>query len=316
MSVLHLRVVTPSERTDVLVAALSAVPDVVNLVVLEGAARKPTGDVVMLEVPSESANRVIAMLRARGVDRDGSITIDRGSTVISAAADLAVSLAPGSSSEAVVWAEVESRSEADSELTVTFVVMFVVATLIAAVGILSDSVVLVIGAMVISPEYPPLLGASLGTFFRRRGHVMSALRTLGIGFGAGITAALLFAALVRGLGATPDLYELGARPLTQFISHPDGWTVVVSALAGVAGTISATQARPSALVGVFISVTTMPAAANFAVATVHGRGDEAVGAIVQLALNLAIIIVAGTVTLAVEHSVGARLGRGRRRPLP
>jgi uncharacterized hydrophobic protein (TIGR00271 family) len=313
--VLHVRIVMPSGRTEPVLIALGAVPHIVNLIVLPGAARQPDGDVVMLDVPPELANEVVRVLRARGVDRDGSITIQRHGTVLSNAAVDAAAAAPGSSSEAVIWAEVEARSRDEIELTVSFVLMMVLATLIASVGILTDSSVLVIGAMVIGPEYGPLVGVALGVFRRNRTHALTAARTLLVGFAGGIGAALAFGAAVRAVGAEPDAYVAGVRPLTQFISHPDGWSVVVAILAGLAGTISLTQARPSALVGVFISVTTIPAAANVGVATVFGRGDEALGALSQLFANLALIVVAGAVTFVVERWADRRFHR-RRRPLP
>ena len=57
-----------------------------------------------------------------------------------------------------------------------------------------------------------------------------------------------------------------AGPLTGFIWQPDRWSFVVALLAGVAGTLSLTAGRSNALVGVFISVTTVPAAGNLALA--------------------------------------------------
>lgn len=313
---MHVRVISPTDRTGAVLAALAGVPDIVNLVVMEGAARSPVGDVVMLDVPNEIANHVIGLLRARGVDRVGSITVERSGTMLSAAATAAAANAPGASSEAVVWSEVEARSRDDIELTVSFVLMMVLATLIAAVGILTDSQILVIGAMVIGPEYGPLTGVALGLFRARRGHMATAARTLAVGFAGAIAATTVLAVVVRTTGATPELYEAGARPLTQFISHPDGWSVLVALLAGLAGTISLTQARPSALVGVFISVTTIPAAANVGVAAAHGRASEAWGAAAQLSLNLALIVAAGAIALVVEDRVGRRMGRRRRSPLP
>lgn len=312
---MHVRVVSPAHRTDALVAALESHAYVVNLAVLRGAALRPAGDVVMIDVPNEAANAVIDLLRARGAVRDGSITIERSGTMLSAAAAAAAAVAPGSSSEAVVWSEVEARCRDDSELTVSFVVMLVLATAIAAVGILTDSAILIIGAMVIGPEYGPLVGLAFGGFRRKPDLIKATTRTLLVGFVAGIAITTAFAAIVRALGVTPEAYEAGVRPLTQFISHPDGWSVVVALLAGLAGTISLTQAKPSALVGVFISVTTIPAAANVAVAAAHGRADEALGAAGQLLVNLAVIVVAGTATFVIEHAVGRRLAR-RRRPLP
>jgi uncharacterized hydrophobic protein (TIGR00271 family) len=312
---MHLRVVSPTDRTGAVLTALAAVPNVVNLVVIEGAARSPAGDLVMLDVPNELANHVIALLRARGVDRVGSITVERSGTILSEAASRAAADAPGTSSEAVVWSEVEARSRDDVELTVSFVLMMVLSMLIAAVGILTDSPILVIGAMVIGPEYGPLIGVALGLFRRRREHALTALRTLVVGLVLGVAVALSFTAIVRAIGGTPDAYEAGVRPLTQFISHPDWWSVLVALLAGLAGTISLTQARPSALVGVFISVTTVPAAANIGVAAAHGRASEAWGAAGQLVLNLALIVLAGAIAFVVEDRVGRRMGR-RRRALP
>jgi uncharacterized hydrophobic protein (TIGR00271 family) len=315
VAVMHLRIVSPTHRTESLLIALGTVPNVVNLVVIEGAARRPAGDLVLLDVPPESSNDVVALLRARGIDRHGSITIERRGTVLSAAADSAMAAAPGSSSEAVIWAEVEARSRAEIELTVSFVLMLVLATLIAAVGILTDSPILVIGAMVIGPEYAPVVGIALGVFRRSRDHATTAARTLLVGMSFGVVAPLLFALVVRAVDGTPATYADGTRSLTRFITHPDGWSVVVAVLAGLAGTISLTQARPSALVGVFISVTTIPAAANIGVAAAYGRGGEVVGALTQLALNLALIVTAGVATFTVERWVDRRVHR-RRRPLP
>lgn len=240
---LHVRVVTPADRTQSLITALGTVPNVVNLIVLPGAARQPVGDVLMVDVPNEVANEVIALLRARGADRHGSISIERSATMLSAAGTTAAANAPGASTEAVVWSEVEARSRDDSELTVSLVLMLVLAVLIATVGILTDSVVLIIGAMVIGPEYGPLVGVALGLFRRNARHAGTALRSLIVAFVCGLLAAFAFAAVVRAVGATPDPYEAGVRPLTQFISNPDGWSVVVALLAGLAGTISLTQAK-------------------------------------------------------------------------
>lgn len=104
-----------------------------------------------------------------------------------------------------------------------------------------------------------------------------------MGFVAGLVITAAFTFIVHAIGAPPDAYDAGVRPLTRFISHPDWWSVVVAPLAGIAVTISLTQSRPSAVVGVFISVTTVPAAADVAVAVAHGRWSEAGTALGRLA---------------------------------
>ncbi|MBO0744627.1 MAG: DUF389 domain-containing protein, partial [Candidatus Dormibacteraeota bacterium] len=60
-----------------------------------------------------------------------------------------------------------------------------------------------------------------------------------------------------------------------------------------------TTARSMSLVGVFISVTTVPAAGNAAVALALANWGEVLGSVEQLALNLSGMIAAGMVTLVV-----------------
>jgi uncharacterized hydrophobic protein (TIGR00271 family) len=301
--VLHVRVVVPSPTSPTVLDALVAFDAVCNVVWLAGASVNPVGDLIQFDVPPEAANGVLAALRARGVEVDGSISVERTDMTLSAAADRARAAAPGHSSEAVIWADVEARVADDSAMTGTYVLLLTLAVMIGAVGILTDSPILIIGAMVLGPEYGPLSGIALGLHRRRWDLVTGALRTLAIGFVIGMAATLLFALGVQAIGRTPEAYSAGTRPLTQFISHPDFWSVVVAVLAGVAGTVTLTQGKAGALVGVLISVTTIPAASNVSIAIAHGRGNEAWGALAQLALNLVVIVVVGALTLAVEHAV-------------
>ena len=97
--------------------------------------------------------------------------------------------------------------------------------------------------------------------------------------------------------ATPADFVTDNHPLTDFIAHPNGFSFVVAALAGAAGMLSLTSAKSGALVGVAISVTTVPAAANAAVALAYGDMNQTVGSTNQLLLNLLGIILAGTSTL-------------------
>ena len=71
--------------------------------------------------------------------------------------------------------------------------------------------------------------------------------------------------------------------------------------AGVAGVLSLTSSKSGALIGVLISVTTIPAAANIGLAAAYGDGDEWVGAMAQLSVNLTMIVVAGVSTLFLQR---------------
>jgi uncharacterized hydrophobic protein (TIGR00271 family) len=99
------------------------------------------------------------------------------------------------------------------------------------------------------------------------------------------------------------------RPLTSFIWQPDALSWIVAFLAGIAGMLSLTSKKSGALVGVLISVTTIPAAANAAAALAYWVPDEAVGSLIQLALNLSAIVVGGILTLAAQKARQDRLSR-------
>ena len=77
--------------------------------------------------------------------------------------------------------------------------------------------------------------------------------------------------------------------------------VVAGGIAGVAGVVSATLSRASALIGVFISVTTVPAAAQLGVACAFASWTQASGALEQLVLNVVILVVVGVVGLTLQR---------------
>ena len=108
----------------------------------------------------------------------------------------------------------------------------------------------------------------------------------------------------------------GPRPLTGFIWRPDLWSAVVAVLAGCAGVLSQTAARSNALVGVFISVTTVPAAGDLALSLALGSTEQLAGSAAQLGINLLGMTIAGVVTLLVQRALWRLLDTRRTPVLP
>jgi hypothetical protein len=102
-------------------------------------------------------------------------------------------------------------------------------------------------------------------------------------------------------GLVPAPFKTDDHPLTDFISNPDFFSFLVAYIAGTAGVLSLTSAKSGALIGVLISVTTIPAAANVGLAGALGDWGEASGAAAQLGLNLVAIVIAGVVTLFMQR---------------
>jgi uncharacterized hydrophobic protein (TIGR00271 family) len=307
--VVHLRIVVPSHNAEHALDLLRATHSVINLIYLERAAHKPEGDVILCDVAREDASVVVADLRELGIEHEGSIAIEQIDSEISDAAKLAERAAAGAPSDAVVWEEVEARTSENTELSASFLLFMVLACLIASVGILLDSPILIIGAMVVGPEFGPIAGLCVAVVERRGELIRRSLLPLVIGFPLGITAAFLFTLAIKGLDLTPSGFSASEHPNTHFISHPDEFSVFVALFAGTVGMLSLTSAKSGALVGVLISVVTIPAAANIGVAAAYGDGDEWVGAQEQLALNLTAIFVAGLATLFIQRKLYQRRRR-------
>jgi uncharacterized hydrophobic protein (TIGR00271 family) len=260
----HVRLVSPPDQTERLVRLLGGDPGVSNLVVLPGTARRPDGDAVQFDVQSRSANSVFRQLEAFPVDHGGTVAIEQvdatfGDETARAAEHFLVQR------DAVpVWKIVEAKIRSDAVYAPSFYSLLIIAGLIAAVGILTNSQILVVGAMVVGPEYNAIMGVALGIDKRSMRPVMRGALALLAGFSAAIVITLLFGLIIRWTGHTPRLYSAGLRPVSALINSPNLFSLVVAVLAGIVGVVSLTEARAGALIGVFISVTTIPAAADVA----------------------------------------------------
>jgi uncharacterized hydrophobic protein (TIGR00271 family) len=308
---LHLRLIVPSKCTERAIERLYEHESVTNVVVLPDAAQKPPGDVVLCDVALEDASIVLRAMEELGVARVGSIAVERLEASISTAAKAAESAADGSPSDAVVWEAVEEQTSSSAELTLGYLLLVTIATAIAAVGILTDSVVLIIGAMVVGPEYGPMAGVSIAAVERRPRLALRSCVALVVGFAVAIVTSYAGVLVLSALGLTP--VELVHRQ-TMFIWRPDVYSVLIALLAGVAGMLSVTTSKSGTLIGVFISVTTIPAAANIAVAAAYGLFHELAGSAMQLVVNMSCIIGAGILTLVVQRlAFVRRLSRAARR---
>ncbi len=299
--VLRMRVITPAELTDRVLGVLDAEPGATNVVVLESAAREPAGDVVSTDVAREAANVVLSELTDLGLRERGSITLEEIDTTLSVAADRAEEKAPGHGQDAVVWEQVESTISEESALSWSFLTFLTIATMIAGIGVLLDEPILIVGAMVVGPEFGPLAGICVAVVQRQWNQLRRSLRALVVGFPTAIAVTILATLIGRAVGLV-DVEMLDRnRPFTDFISHPDWFSFIVAFLAAIAGMISLTSAKSGALIGVLISVTTVPAAGNIAVALALGNPGLAGGSALQLLINLSGIVFSGTLTLQVQR---------------
>jgi uncharacterized hydrophobic protein (TIGR00271 family) len=309
--VLHLRITVTEELSNAVVSLLDGDPAVSSLALVRGASVRPRGDLILADVAREGVNVVVDRLRELGVPDQGTLHIEPVQAWLSRSGLAAEQRTPGSSADAVVWVDVTQRAYEDSELNWTYLTFMTLATVIASIAIVLDSQVLVIGAMVLGPEFVPIAALGLALVRRRRALFGRALRTLLVGFAVSITVATLLALAARALGWIELGDVVGRRPQTDFIYTPDKWSFIVAVVAAAAGVLSLTSAKLGGLSGVFISVTTVPASGNVALGLAFGAWSEVRGSGMQLLLNLSGMALAGWATLAFQQAVWARAAARR-----
>jgi uncharacterized hydrophobic protein (TIGR00271 family) len=306
---LHLRVIVPPELTDTVSELLIREPGVVHVSIARAAAIDPAGDVLEADVEHAALSALISRLQDLHVDRVGSYAFWEVIDARSASADAAHTASARVGDDLISWDEVAARTRDDTVVTDAYLLLMTIAGIIAAGGILTSNELLIVGAMIVSPDYGPLAGLCVAIVggVRERANARSSAWALLLGFSVAAAAAAAVALLAAISGQVPAAYLAGDRPVTELIAEPNLGSLVVALAAGVAGMIALGQAKSGAIVGVLVSVTTIPAVANVGVALALGNVDEAIGALGQLLINLAGLLAAGVGSLW----IGRRLSRRR-----
>jgi len=158
-----------------------------------------------------------------------------------------------------------------------FIVLVVLSTLVASIGLIKDNVAVVIGAMVIAPLLGPNLALALGTALGDLELMRKALKTNLVGMTLSICLSILL-----GLIMTFDIKspELMARTDVGMDS------LALALASGAAAALSLTTGLSSVLVGVMVAVALLPPAATFGLMMGQGEFPLAMGALLLLAANV------------------------------
>lgn len=301
---MHLRLVVPAQLAHPVRELLVGDPRITNVTNLVGAGIDPAGDLMGADVARESADEVLDALRRLGLGRDGSISITVPQATPFDAADRIEELADGEPDDSVMWDVVLAQASDAAKPSRSFQLFLTLATALAAIAVLTDSPILVVGAMVVGPDFGPVGAVCTGLVCRRWRLAVRAAALLARGYLAAILVVALLALLGRAAGVVTADQVAGPRPLTGFIWRPDLWSVLVAIIAGMAGALALTAEKSNTLVGVFIAVTTVPAAGNLALALATWLPSEINGSLAQLAVNVVGLLVGGVAVLGGQRLFG------------
>jgi uncharacterized hydrophobic protein (TIGR00271 family) len=221
----------------------------------------------------------------------------------------------GSGVEAgLVWEDVVGMAARNSRPIARYLAFMLVAGVIASYGVLEYNVILIVGAMAISPDLLPITAVGVGLVDRRPRLAGRAFATLWIGMAFAGGAAAISAYMQDLFDLVPAGFSIDSTFLAD-LTKVSSETIVVALAAGVAGML-ALETRASAGVGVAVSVTTIPAAAYCGVALGLGERGDALGALAVLATNVAMLVIAASGTLVLQRLLARRAAVKREREAP
>ncbi len=173
--------------------------------------------------------------------------------------------------------ELYSGVEKNAELTGTYLILVLLSTIVAAIGLIEDSVAVVIGAMVIAPLLGPNIALALAATLGDVPLMLKSLKTSGAGLGLALALSVFIG---WALPVNLESQELMARTVVGLDS------VVLAMASGGAAVLSLTTGLPSVLVGVMVAVALLPPTATLGMMLGGGLYSLAGGAALLLAVNV------------------------------
>ncbi|HEY0596470.1 DUF389 domain-containing protein [Sphingopyxis sp.] len=180
----------------------------------------------------------------------------------------------------------------DARLDRKFLLLIILAAMIATLGLLQSSTAVVIGAMLVSPLMGPIMGLGFGLATIESNLIKRSLVTLA----AGMAVAILVAMLIIWLSPIKDVTpELRAR------TQPTLLDLGVAVVGGIAGVYAIMRKLSGVMVGVAIATALVPPLSTVAFGLVTGRMDFALGAALLFLTNTLAIAFAATIVARLNH---------------
>ncbi|QEG22637.1 TIGR00341 family protein [Mariniblastus fucicola] len=195
------------------------------------------------------------------------------------------------SAERINREEIYNQVSAGANITRVFIAQAIIATLVAAVGLIRGDTAILIGAMVIAPLLGPNMALCLATTLGDWKLVGKSLKANIVG----LAIAFLSAAFIGILFPVSVTQEaIAAR------TQVSGGDIILALASGCAGVLAFTSGAPSALIGVMVAVALLPPFAVFGMLLVSGDYKAASGALMLVSANVICVNLAGTLTFLAQ----------------
>ena len=294
-----IQVTAPPDQTVALVELVRETEGVVGVRLERGGSLVPPGDVITVDATNRATHELLHAFDARGLGRRPGASVATAEPYC-LVAPASQGLVDGDTNDAT-WEEMSSAIRASTNMRANALLLMAGSGVLAAVGLATDAVELVVAAMVIAPEFQPLVQTSLGLVSRSAATARAGAGHVAAGWLAMAAAALATAFLLQAAGKDPlgggGAY-LPAGSLVSYFTTISGTTLATDAAAATAGAVLIASRRTTLTAGVSIALPLVPLTALVGVALVAGETDVLVTALTRWAIDAVIVVVAGAVVLS------------------
>lgn len=261
------------EKADAVLERLQGMEGVVGLARHAAASLSPPGDIVAVQVANDAVRTVLEALAELEVLDGGSIATNEPRSLLSPRHQHTIDR----ESNETVWDEMAFMLREDTNLAVNYLALMALAGAVAAVGLWTDTLHIVIASMLIAPAFEPLVRMPFGLIVGLRELATGGLVSAVAGYLMLVLGSLL-ATFILQLVDPRSLQELQGQFWLAYWSTVTATAVFTSVLGAVAGVLVITGQRSVLTTGVMVALALIPSLSIVGVAlavadfTLAGRG--------------------------------------------
>ncbi|MFD1514496.1 TIGR00341 family protein [Halomarina rubra] len=194
-------------------------------------------------------------------------------------------------------AELRTKAQELTPETPMFVVFAALSAILATAGLLLDSAIVIVGAMVVAPFAGSSLSASVGIVSGNVQSVATSVRSQLLGLAVAMISATFAAAVFRWGFLVPPSLAISEIGQVAAFTTPTIPTLTIAVVAGAAGALALSTDLPVAIAGVAVAAAVVPAAAAVGIGLVWVEPLSALGGLALLLVNVVFINISALVSL-------------------
>lgn len=284
-----------------LITALNDIAGVISISVHRGASVKPPGDVISAAVLNTQVDAVLSLVEA--AEQHGPISVSTSS--LDSLIDSENQDVVRADVDEASWEEAETALRRHSQLTANFYLTTAGGAIIVTCGLATSGVteaIALVAAAVIAPVFEPLARIGLGAVNRHPRVVTHGIYSAAMSYVTLIVFSLLTMLVLRA-GGHGFVDEFLHSETVHEVQYPPLINLILSAAGAVTGVVMISAGRFTQLAGPLVALQLLPAAASLGVALELGDGGIAARSLGRLAIDVAMVILAGLIVFAYKHAV-------------